>query len=70
MIKMSQKKNKQQQQNKIRSRSLYHRRIILIITAGWVMELEALPEVQLVLLYTEVNGVNLLLHGRDGLQHG
>jgi hypothetical protein len=34
------------------------------------MELEALPEVQLVLLYPEVNGVNLLLHGRDGLLHG
>jgi hypothetical protein len=32
-----------------------------------VVELETLPEVQLVLLYTEVNGVNLLLHDRDGL---
>jgi hypothetical protein len=28
------------------------------------------PKVQLVLLYPEVNGVNLLLHGRDGLSHG
>jgi hypothetical protein len=35
-----------------------------------MVELEALPEVQLVLLYPEVDGVNLLLHGRDGLLHG
>jgi hypothetical protein len=35
-----------------------------------MMELEALPEVQLVLLYPEDNGVNLLLYGRDGLLHG
>jgi hypothetical protein len=34
------------------------------------MELEALLEVKLVLLYPEVNGVNLLLHGRNGLLHG
>jgi hypothetical protein len=31
-----------------------------------VVELEALLEVQLVLLYPEVDGVNLLLYGRDG----
>jgi hypothetical protein len=35
-----------------------------------MVELEALPEVQLVFLYPEVDGVNLLLHGRDGLLHG
>jgi hypothetical protein len=34
------------------------------------MELEALPEVQLVLLHTQVDGVHLLLHGSDGLLHG
>jgi hypothetical protein len=34
------------------------------------MELEILPEVQLILLYAEVNGMNLLLHGRDGLLDG
>jgi hypothetical protein len=34
------------------------------------MELEALLEVQFVLLYPEVNGVNLLLHGRHGLLYG
>jgi hypothetical protein len=49
--------------NKINSSSLCHRRIIFIVTAGWMMELETLSEVNLVLLYTEVNGVNLLLHG-------
>jgi hypothetical protein len=49
---------------------LGHQRIILIVTAGRMMELEALLKVQLVLLYPEVNGVNLLLHGRDGLLHG
>jgi hypothetical protein len=42
--------------NKISSSSFCHRRIILIVN--------------LVLLYTEVNGVNLLLHDRDGLLHG
>jgi hypothetical protein len=35
-----------------------------------MVELEALPEVQLVLLYPEVDGANLLLHGRDRLLHG
>jgi hypothetical protein len=35
-----------------------------------MMKLKTLSEVQLVLLYTVVNGVNLLLHGRDGLLHG
>jgi hypothetical protein len=41
-----------------------------MITAGWVMELETLPEIQLILLNTEVDGVNRLLHGRNGLLHG
>jgi hypothetical protein len=49
---------------------LSHRCIILVITAGRMVELEALPEVELVLMYQEVDGVNLLLHGRDGLLHG
>jgi hypothetical protein len=35
-----------------------------------MMELETLPEIQLVLLYTQVDGVHLLLHGGDGLLHG
>jgi len=47
-----------------------HRCIVLVITAGRVVELKTLPEVQLVLLYTKVNGMNLLLHDRDGLLHG
>jgi hypothetical protein len=34
------------------------------------MELEAHPKVQLILIYTEVSGLNLLLHGRDRLLHG
>jgi len=44
--------------------SLSHRRIILVITAtaGWMMVLEALSDVQLPLLHTEVYRVNLLLH--------
>jgi hypothetical protein len=46
------------------------RRIILIVTAGRMMELETLPEVQLVLLYSQVDGVHLLLHSSDGLLHG
>jgi len=43
---------------------------LLVITVGRVMELETLLEIQLILLQTEVNRVNLLLHGRDGLLHG
>jgi hypothetical protein len=34
------------------------------------VELEIVPEIQLILLHTEVNRVNLLLHGRDGLLDG
>jgi hypothetical protein len=34
------------------------------------VELEAFLEVQLILLYPEVDGVNLMLYGRDGLLHG
>jgi len=64
---MSQRKIRQLQNKN--SWILGHRRIVLVITAGWVVELEALPEVQLVLLYPEVDGVNLLLHGRDRLLH-
>jgi hypothetical protein len=64
---MSQRKIRQLQNKN--SRILGHWRIVLVITAGRVVELEALPEVQLVLLYPEVDGVNLLLHGRYGLLH-
>jgi hypothetical protein len=35
-----------------------------------MMELEALSEVQLVLLHTLVNGVHFQLHSGDGLLHG
>jgi len=34
------------------------------------MELEALLEIQLVLLYTQIDGVHLLRHSSDGLLHG
>jgi hypothetical protein len=34
------------------------------------MELETLPEVQLVLLYTQVDGVHLFQHSSEGLLHG
>jgi hypothetical protein len=44
--------------------------IVLFITAGRMVELEIVPEIQLILLHTEVNRVNLLLHGRDGLLDG
>jgi hypothetical protein len=59
-----------QLQKKRNSRILDYRYIVLVITTGRVVELKALPEAQLVLLYQKVNGVNLLLHGRDGLLHG
>jgi hypothetical protein len=58
---MSKKKIRQLQNKKKNSSILSHWRIILVITTGQVVELEALPE---------VDGVNLLLHGRDGLLHG
>jgi hypothetical protein len=35
-----------------------------------MVELEALPEVQLILLYPEVDGVNLLLNGWHRQLHG
>jgi hypothetical protein len=53
---------------------LYHRcsptRIILIVTTGRMMELKAFPKIQLILLNPEIDGVNRLLHGHDGLLHG
>jgi len=54
------------------SSSLIHRRICLVITAtaGWMMVLETLSDVQLSLLHTEVDRVNLLLYSRNGLLHG
>jgi hypothetical protein len=54
-----------QAQNK--SSHLSHRRIILIITAGWMMALETPLDVQLALLHMEVNRVNLLLHRSKAL---
>jgi hypothetical protein len=35
-----------------------------------MMELETLSKIQLVLLYTQIDGVHLLLHCGDGLLHG
>jgi len=35
-----------------------------------MMILEALPEIQLILLHPLVDGVHLLLHRGDGLLHG
>jgi hypothetical protein len=46
------------------------RRIILIITIARMMILEALPEIQLVLLHPLVDGLHLLLHRGDGLLRG
>jgi hypothetical protein len=36
--------------------------MILVITARWMMVLETLLDVQLALLHTEIDRVNLLLH--------
>jgi len=35
-----------------------------------MMELETLSEIQLVLLYTQIDGMHLLLYSSDGLLHG
>jgi glycyl-tRNA synthetase beta subunit len=48
--------------HQIISNILSHGCIILVIIARWKMVLETLLDVQLALLYTEVNRVNLLLH--------
>jgi hypothetical protein len=58
MSQISKKKTKK----KISSRILGHRCIILVITARRVVELEALQEVQLVLLYPG----NICLHRQKG----
>jgi hypothetical protein len=50
-----------QNRTKKKSRCISHRRIILIITAGRMMMLETLRDVQLALLHTKVDRVNLLL---------
>jgi hypothetical protein len=42
----------------------------LIITAIWMMDLEALLKVQMGLLHPLANGPNLQLHGEDRLLHG
>jgi hypothetical protein len=58
--------DKNQTHKKISS-SLIHRRIRLVITAtaGWMMVLEAFWDVQLALLHTEDDRVNLLLHSEN-----
>jgi hypothetical protein len=70
---MSQTTKRQQNKGK-NSIILCHRcsprRIILIITTARMMILEALLEIQLVLLHPLVDGVHLLLHRSDGLLHG
>jgi hypothetical protein len=43
---------------------------ITLFTLVLLIELETLSEIQLVLLYTQIDGVHLLLHGGDGLLHG
>jgi hypothetical protein len=40
---------------KRKSGCICHRCIVLVITSGWMMELETLPEINLILLHTEVN---------------
>jgi hypothetical protein len=59
--------NKNQAQTK--SRSLNHRRIVLIITVGRMMMPKTLLDVQLALLHAKVDRVNLLLHDINGLLH-
>jgi len=53
----------------IKSIIISHGCIILIITAGQMMVLETLLDVQLALLHMEVNRVNLLLHSRNSQLH-
>jgi hypothetical protein len=63
------------QQNKEKNSIIHCHRcsprcIIIIITTARMMILEALPEIQLVLLHQLVYGVHLLLYRGDGLLHG
>jgi hypothetical protein len=67
---MSQTKRQQNKNSIILCHRCSSRRIILIITTAKMMILEALPEIQLVLLNPLVDGVHLLLHRGDGLLHG
>jgi len=62
---MSQNKAKHQ----IKSMILGHGWMILVITARRMMVLEKLLDVQLALLHSEVNRVNLLLHIENNLLH-
>jgi hypothetical protein len=55
--KMSQNKAK----NQLKSIILSHGWMILVITARWMMVLETLLDVQLALLHTEIDRMNLLL---------
>jgi hypothetical protein len=48
---------------------LGHGWMILVITARRMMVLEKLLDVQLALLHSEVNRVNLLLHIENNLLH-
>jgi hypothetical protein len=71
---MSQAKRQQKQSKReIKSNILRHgcspRCIILIITTARMMILQALLKVQLVFLYTQVDGVYLLLHGGHSHLH-
>jgi hypothetical protein len=43
--------------------------MILVISARWMMVLETLLDVQLVLLHTKIDKVNLLLHRVNILLH-
>jgi len=56
-------------EHQINSNILTHGCIILIIIARRMMVLETLLDVQLALLHTEVNRVNLLLHRGNSLLH-
>jgi ABC-type uncharacterized transport system permease subunit len=55
---------------KKKSGCICHRCIVLVITAGGVMMLETLLNVQLALLHSEVDQMNLLLQRRKIQLHG
>jgi hypothetical protein len=69
-LKQKDNKNTVKQNSIILCHRCSPRRITLIITIARMMILEALPEIQLVLLHPLVDGVHLLLHRGDGLLHG
>jgi hypothetical protein len=53
-----------------KSGCICHRCIVHIITARWVMMSETLLDVQLALLHSEVDRMNLLLQRRKSQLHG